>query len=324
MPSKFIASATNGIITRVSKQARKTHEITDKIVKAGERQKSSTFRDHELFKEFNEFDEFIPTYSLDDLPLASSLHPKQQQYTYEITRDTIDTDISFAKILGTTKKIFFESVLGNPGYHNYNISKYVDEGFKFQDVANIYHKAKSVGNINNAYVEDALDLISQRYPLETVLSYMDEAVLKGGTNYEKGLLDFVAKNPGKKHLVVCKNCYKFEKFDKVGAKHFHILENLCKSEKEIDEILKACRCFDTNGTVDSSIELLDLAIDILKKEKKWTNNCTEILQSLKQNYKKDKSKEYPDITRINRVRALINSGIGTTEEIIKAIRDSAI
>ena len=275
---KLMARATNGIITRASKFARKNFEITDDIIKAGQKQKTSTFRDNELFREFKEVDEFTPTYGLDDLPLASSLNPKAQQYSSEVTRNVLDTDLITAKIIGTDRTVFLDTIYGTTSNPNEALIKYMNEGHSFFDCVNIFAK---VGDyFNKAYLYDSFQLLKKGYPLEKVLGYMDEALMSGGKRYESGLLDFIANNPNKKHFVITKH-NGFEAFDKNVANVFHILETKCKDDDEIKAIIKACRCFDPKGPAYAETRLLDTAINILDKKGGWSKDADELMADLK-------------------------------------------
>ena len=319
---KLMASATNGIITRASKAARKSLNITDDIIKAGEKQRTSSFRDSELFKEFKEVDEFIPTYGLDDLPLASSLNPRAQQYSTFITKDVLDTDhLVKANILGTNQVVYLDTVYAHSWSNNTKLLDYYEAGHKFQDSANIYAKARSKEYINDTYIKDAHKLISEGHPLELVLKYMDEALIRGSKRYEAGLLDFIANNPGKKSLVVVKNQYGLEMFDKVGANNFHILENLCKNDNEINTILKTCRCKEYNGGMNSNENLCDFAIEILQKQKEWTADSTELLRALKTVYERNHIEvELVNHQALQKARAFIQEGL-TPQETIKKLKD---
>ena len=275
---KLMASATNGIITRASKFARKNYDITDEIIKAGEKQKKSTFRDNELFKEFKEVDEFVPTYGLDDLPLASSLNPRAQQYSSEVTRNVLDTDFVTAKIIGTDRTVFLDTVYGTHSNPNEALIGFMDEGHSFFECVNIFAKAGDY--LNKAYLYDAFKLLKEGHPLEKVLGYMDEAIMNGGKRYESGLLDFVANNPNKKHFVIAKHDG-MEAFDKQVANVFHILETKCKNDDEIEAIIKACRCFDPKGPNYAESRLLDTAINILNKQGCWSKEADELMANLK-------------------------------------------
>lgn len=313
---KFITSATNGIITRATKFARKNFNITDDIAKVGARQKTSSFRDNELFKEFKEVDEIVPIYGLDELPLASSLNPAQHRFSNQITSQILDTDISRTKLIGSDKVVFEETLYINSSYANNMMIKYMDNGYSFRDTANIFNGAK--GFYQQEYIDDAFKLLEE-YPLEYVLKLMPEGILNPnyGRRYSKGLLGFIANNPGKKSMVVVKNDG-IEFFDKVAADNFKVFELICKDDKEIETILKACRCVNKEGMVLAQDELCSLAVDILNKNKTWTNIDSLIFNNfLKMPHSKLENVQFLDKALLKHVKALYEKGLSSEEILLK-------
>lgn len=313
---KLIMSVKNGLIQKSSKVAGKYMGHADNVP-LETKWANSTFRDKELFSPYKDVGEFMPTYSFDDVPLSSSLNPRVQQKASALTSQVIDTDLPTAKLLGSNKTVFLETIYTHDSNGNRLILEYIDRGHSFSDAANIINHAR--GHMHRPYIAEAFSLLEKGYPLELVFKYMDESLLNAPIKYQKGLMEFVANNPNKRNMVIVKDRYFNEVFDAIGAKNYHIFENLCPDEKSLKSVIRACRCKNQEGAFTTNDDLSTLAMEILQRNGKWTDLDSQILKSLKYTYERAKCDiEAIDGPPYNKVLSWVKKG-DSTEEIIRKL-----
>lgn len=313
---RFILSAKNGVIQKQSKLANKYLGIDNLSIDT--KFFKSSFRDREISIPYKDTSDFVPTYSLDDLPLSSSLNPKQQQRNNAITSPVIDTDIVSAKLLDSNQTVYLDTVYAHDSKGNSLIIDYVDKGYSFSDAANIINHTKTF--MNEAYIEEAFGLLKEGYPIKLVFKYMDEALLDSPIKYKKGLMNFIVNNPNKKHMVIVKDRYFNEVFDKIGADNYRIFESLCEDENSIKSVMRACRCRNKEGARLTNDKLSALAVEKIQRDGSWTDVDNQIFNLLKNTYETTAQNfEYVDSELYNKVSAWIKEGI-PTETIFKKLK----
>ena len=315
MRTQFIMSVKNGIVEKTSVLARR-HIMPQKLITEN-RIMTNFLRESENFKPRFDGNDIFPTYDTNDLPIANSLNRNLHRKSNEIGSKYFDTDIQVAKIIDTKETVYLEKAMENE-----TCARYLNEGFSFKDVANILHKAKKYPTAN--YIYEAFELMKAGYPLELVLKYMDDALLKTTPMYSSGMLEFVAQNPGKKSLVIVKNLLnRNEVLDTYAMKHFHILETTCNSETEIKSILRACRCTNKEGTPLTNEYLFDLALEIRNKNNAWTRTDEELFDVIKvYKDKLDFQEESLDYQLYRKVHSYLEQG-KSSKEILEKIKKSS-
>ena len=149
---------------------------------------------------------------------------------------------------------------------------------------------------------------------------MDEALLDSPIKYKKGLMNFIVNNPNKKHMVIVKDRYFNEVFDKIGADNYRIFESLCEDENSIKSVMRACRCRNKEGARLTNDKLSALAVEKIQRDGSWTDVDNQIFNLLKNTYETTAQNfEYVDSELYNKVSAWIKEGI-PTETIFKKLK----
>ena len=262
--AKLIMSAANGTLKR---NTNLTKEALEKATSRVQARQALTLRGDSA--NFNNAHGISKVYDLEDVVTSGVLNSKGNENLAQIIRENFDTDIPCAKILGTNKTVFLETVTINRNPIKDRMLYYAQR-YSFQDAANVFHRANKFYDAN--YIDDSMKLLEE-YPLEHVLKLMPEGVMntQGHKTYGKGLLNFIANNPGKRSVVVVKNADGIEAFDNVAAGYYKIFEGLCKTDEELERVLKACRYENKDGFFMLNEDLCDFAFAILRKKKEFNN-----------------------------------------------------
>ena len=313
---KFLLRVVDGNITKVSKSLNSNYKLSEKVVASP---KNNMFRNEELFVPFDELDSFVPRYSLDDLPLASSLKLEKHRFSNSICSRILDTDLSSTTLIGTNRVVYFDSLMGNLNNINKKLLNYMFEaGHSLRDACNVFYKAKGFYDVD--YLDEAFSLLKKGHPLEKVLGYMDASLLVAPKRYSKGLMMFIAENPNKKSLVVIKDRYGNEVFDAQAANNFHILETICKSDEEILDVLKACRRVNKDGISYTEDLLSEFALDILTKNQIWTDIDSMIFNKYLKRRSPSHHGEIVDVSMLSAAKAGFRKGLSSEEVLAKLNR----
>ena len=299
---RLLTCNPKGVITNISKAGKKYPEIANDAM-SKIHINDSTLRVYEIFNPFKNFDASVENLGYDELNFQKFLDLNERQKTTDIVRKYFDTNITCAKIIGTDRTVFQESLLNNPTPANKMMLKFTN-WYSFKDVANIFFRAN--GFHNEKYIKDCFKLLD-KYPLKQVLKAMPDGILNAKTSkeYDKELLYFIVDNPGKRNLVVTKNIDGVEIFDEVTAKNYNSIKALCKNNDEINAVIKACKYTNINGFSLGNNKLYSFAIDILTKNKTWTNADTKLFKKLKGF---SQNQEVVNNSLLNKFRELFNNG----------------
>lgn len=169
-------------------------------------------------------------------------------------------------------------------------------------------------------------MLGEGQPLELILKNLDnvkEKYLSQGQRYNQGSLRFMTDYPNKIDLVTVKNTIDgSESLDRYAARNFNYIEAVCKNDEEISEVLTACRCIDQNGNPYIRESLFITAMEILQKNKTWTEQDSALLRSMKVGrIKNGYLEECVPHSYSNRIRAYLKQGLSTKEILDKIVTE---
>lgn len=277
--ARFIMSVNNGVIEQTSLLAKRY--MTPKVLptEGSIRKSAGAFlRERELFVKGLDNEEILPVYDRDDLPIASNLIPGLQEKSNMIYSVYFNTDEPHVKIHDSSKIVYVDRLMEHP-----DCTKYLHMGFSWNEVVNILYKLKE--NPNWSLIAEAFTLLGEGQPLELILKNLDNVkakYLSQGQKYNHGSLRFMTNHPGKLDLVTVKNTIDgSESLDRYAAINFNYLTAICKDDEEISKVLESCRCINQDGNPYTREVLFVTAMEILEKNKTWTEQDSDLLRSMK-------------------------------------------
>ena len=250
------------------------------------------FRTEEVFnRKSDEIKSFQP-YSIDDLPVYDRTTIKafdKRRLLGDVSY--VETDLPYyVDIIGENKRIYLESYgVKNPKYPGEVSADGKYKGFRLDDVVNIKYYARKLSPNNIIGIEEeALQMIKDGFPLESVINIMEESALKskyGTTRGARGLMPFLLQFPKLRHLVVSKSKFGIEVFDYKAAKAFPELVDMCNGDTEIAcKIVQSCKIKQDNESLIINTDMLDLAKKLYEADNSWSQSQQEIMSFIKRKY----------------------------------------
>ena len=254
------------------------------------------FKKEELFNKMSdEIDYGYRSYGIDDLPVYYNgirehdiTHYSTQQCQYTLERRLPE----YVTLLRNGKKIYTEKFeyLRDTNPIKMQINEALGKGCSLQNAINILDAAYIDINFKNDLFKGGLKLLREKYPLETVLHYIELSKLKdakGNKSYVTGTFDFISQYPHLRDLIIHKDAYNCETLDEIGLKYIPKLLDKCKSEEDAVKIAKACQnTKQFNKEIVTDRAHLNLALHIYSKNQKWTKTDTALLHEIGNSTKK--------------------------------------
>ena len=235
------------------------------------------------------------SYGTDDLPIYynGEIERDITQYSTRIGNYTLETELPpHVTLLKNGHKIYTEKFQFLPDTNplKIKINKAMDEGCSLEEAINILDSAQIDISHKNELFSEGIRLLKEKYPLATVLKYMEDAKLKdrkGNRTYIPGTIGFITKYPHLRELIIHKNIFKNEVVDVAGMNAFPKIIEKCNSEEDAIKIAKACqhKTLFKEDTVTNR-NLVDLALHIYSRNKTWTQTDTALLNEIGNSTKK--------------------------------------
>ena len=260
------------------------------------------FRTNELFNRRTDITESFHPYSVDDLPIydRTSLKACHFRQLSGSNAAYIESDLPyFVDILGEKKRIYIESYGTKSDKYPYEADVEFDinpfmlhnkkdyENHSIDEVVNLTYYAQklSMQNINELRII-GLKMLNNGFPLEGVINIMKDAHLKGTSGEAEVpalFMRFLSKFPNLRRYMITYSKNKSEVFDRNGATAFPKLVDMCGGDtKEAYKILWACRVEQPNESYLTSPDFVDLAKDLYRTDKSWTEEKSDLLNYIKE------------------------------------------
>lgn len=265
------------------------------------------FRMDELFNKREDIVQSFHPYSIDDVPLVNrtGLMPSNIHRLSDCKAAHVENNLPYyVDIIGENKRMYLEDFgVKNPKYPTSETDAGVRyPGLSVDEVINIKYHAKAISPVDSLGIEkEAYALLKKGFPLEGVVNLIKKSAMKDADGNPKGavgLLTFLAEFPDLKNHMVLYSKTQGEVFDRIGAKRFRKLYEMCDGDKKLAcNILWDCRCERQDGSFLSDENLLDIGTMLYKTDNTWTSVKSDIIQCIKNK----NSKEY------NKYRKIVGS-----------------
>ena len=274
------------------------------------------FRTSELFDRKNDEIKSFCSYGIDDLPIydRTSVRALDMSILEGSNASYIETDLPYyVDIIGENKRIYLESYgCKNPKYPCEIDAGGKYEGFSIDDVVNIKYYANKVATDNTSAIEDeALHMIKDGFPLESVINLIKESALHSKSGASRGsreLMRFLLQFPKLRHYMITESKYGVEVLDVRGAKEFSNLVDMCNNNtEEAYQIINDSRIQQENKSRLTSLQFLDFAKFLYKTDNTWTNTKSDIINFIKE-------KHFSRHTRLmNQTKKLLEKGVSVND-----------
>ncbi len=291
------------------------------------------FRTTELFnRKADEIKSFQP-YGIDDLPIYDRMSTRalDLQQIEGSNSAYIESDLPYyIDIIGENKRIYLENYGTKSNKYPYEAdidteyiyrNKSLYKNHSVDEVANIRYFAKRYSASDGYDLEaEALSLLNDGFPLESVIRIMKEGTLKssdGDLIGSRGLMRFVSRYPGLKRYMVTYSNNKNEVFDYFGAKVFPDIVDMCNNnKKEAYKIIWDCRLEQTNGSFLTNLDFIEFAKTLYETDCSWTQTKSDIINFIKNQHPNNHKK------LMKRVNKCLNNNVPLNDiiEIITPVR----
>lgn len=270
------------------------NELTpqEDLVDALYKYSNDSFRDGELFTENDYITPEYKKYDEDEVVFYKQPKAILDPDYLPPFNFSLDTHIDYINLLKDNKKIVKETFLWDlDKLDPYLLKELFSYGCNYDELANVLYSSrlsdKMGGYTNLTLAKDALNMLSQGYPLEFVLKNIDTAILKGKNGfqvYSKGLLPFLSEYPSARDLVVLKkydsDC---EVFDIVAAHKFKVLYTLYDFST-IKSIFDVSRMKRSDGVSVVNSELCNFAVKLYKANNDCVDNDIKAIMNCLKKY----------------------------------------
>lgn len=275
------------------------------------------FRDNELYStETDTLDSGYRKYSYDDVETTVKSKPKNRPVNYDSRPYAFDTDLHYCmKSKPIHREKFLHLILNDVRFSSANAA--INSDCDFDDVVKIIETStlldkKGRINFDKSMLNDGCKLLRKKYPVETVLEYLNLSKFKNlyiGEYYEPRLFNFVVQHPEHTDDVLLKYDENYKRFDFGAIDKILELEKCCNDKNLANEILDNCRVLDPYGTRLTNNDLYNVAREFLfANDNKWNDVCSKILKNLK-SYSPNSRSEIVDLRQCEQIKRAVQSGI---------------
>ena len=221
--------------------------------------------------------------------MAENLRSELTKLSTTIANKVFDAGSSPKTILIKNNKEIYQDIIENflienQRYEELNFFDDCNNQLGFEATANILHNSIRQNMIDIGFAKRGFLMIKEGYPLEFIVHSMNLAALKkrdGEKNLKTDFLDFIIQAMDKKDLVVVKDTFGNEQFDKASVALVFEWQECLKSREELKEAISACRSLQKDGKILVDKDLVEIANILIDHNNSWQDDFSKILCELK-------------------------------------------